>query len=272
MTRFRADRPMILKVATALLAASLCALPVRAENTDDEKSPSGASILQHEDKDRDFQPPEEHARNLEDIEAHLEKYIGPVETVYHEIVSDLIHLDVLYIPPTPERPYTVLATSGVSDLPMSVPEGLEDRARAELLIVLPESWPLSEEAFEDDANYWPVRWLKSIGRLPHEYDTWLGWGHTIPNGHPPEPIADTDFIGVMVTLPYWLDPSFARVTAKSGDVISFYELVPLYAEEMDLKLAEGAEALEQRFDAYDIGFVLDVNRPNVAKRKGRSRK
>ena len=260
------------RLATIMLVSCAYVLPASAERMDDEKAPSGASILQHEDKGREFQPPEEHARNLEAIEAHLEKHIGPIDTVFHEIVSDLIHLDVLYIPPTPERPYTVLATSGVSDLPMSVPEGLEDRARTELLIVLPEDWRLTEEAFEDDANYWPVRWLKSVGRLPHEYDTWLGWGHTIPNGHPPEPIADTDFIGVMVTLPYWLDPSFAQVKAENGDVINFYELVPLYAEEMDLTLAEGAEALEQRFDANDIGFVLDVNRPNVAKRKGRSRK
>lgn len=233
----------------------------------EDKSPSGSPILRHEDKERGFSTPEEHARNLEEVEAHIEKHIGPVETVFHELVSDLIHLDVLYIPPTADRPFAVLATSGVSDLAMAVPDGSEEFARAELLIALPDTWPISEEAFKDETNYWPVRWLKYIGRLPHEYDTWIGWGHTIPNGNPPEPISNTEFVGLMVSPPYWLDPDFFQFTASNGDVVSFYELIPLYSEEMELKLNKGAEELQRRLEKEDIDFVLDIDRPNVARSK-----
>ena len=236
-------------------------------NESDERTPSGAPIYRHESKERDLSVPEEDTRNLEDIQAHLERYIGPVETVLHEVVSDLIHLDVLYIPPTSERPFTVLVTSGVSDLPMTVPEGMEDYARAEFLIALPETWPINEKAFKDEAHYWPVRWLKYIGRIPHEYDTWIGWGHTIPNGDPPEPISNTSFIGVMASPPYWLDSDFFQLTASNGDIISFYEMVPLYPEEMTLKLEKGAEELERRFEKENVEFVLDIDRPNVAKSK-----
>ena len=232
---------------------------------DHETSPSGAPIWRHEDKNRGFTVPEEHARYLEEIEAHLEKHIGPIESVLHERVSDLIHLDILYIAATSERPYAVLVTSGVSDLPMAVPDGLEEYARAELLVALPASWPISAEAFRDESNYWPLRWLKYVGRLPHNYETWIGWGHTIPNSDPPEPISNTGFVGVMLSLPYWADADFFQLTTSNGDVISFYGLTPLYAEEMDLKLNKGVEDLESRFDKQNIGFVLDVNRPNVAK-------
>ncbi len=43
-------------------------------------------------------------------------------------------------------------------------------------------------------------------------------------------------------------------------------LVPLYQEEMDLKLTKGADALETLFDKNGIGVVVDTTRKNVAKR------
>lgn len=249
------------------IAAFLLATPapdrLLAQSTDDETSPSGAPIYRHSAKNPEIEEPETHARNLEDIEAHLEAYFGPIDTVFHEIVSDRIHLDVLVILATEDRPYSVLATSGVSDLPMAVPEGLEDYSRAELLIALPADWPLTDAAFEDEANFWPVRWLKSVGRIPHDYDSWLGWGHTIPNGEPMAPIADTNFIGVMLSPPYWLDSDFFQLEAQNGDLISFYEMIPLYEDEMVLKLNKGAEELERRLDEANIGYILDIKRPNV---------
>jgi PAS domain-containing protein len=42
---------------------------------------------------------------------------------------------------------------------------------AELLVCLPADWPVTEEAFEDERNYWPVRWLKQVARFVHEYKT-----------------------------------------------------------------------------------------------------
>lgn len=234
-------------------------------NDDDlEYSESGSPIFRHQPKKEEWQPAEDAGRNLEDIEAHVEKYIGKVETVFHEIVSDRVHLDILFIPATDDRPFHVVMTSGVSDLPMLVPEGMDDFNRVELLMALPKEWPLTDKAFRDENNYWPIRWLKMIGRLPHDYDTWIGWGHTIPNGDPAEPIANTNFTGFLLTPPYWLDSEFFKLHARNGDIITFYELMPLYEEEMQLKLSQGAEALEERFEQAEIGFILDIHRENVA--------
>ena len=259
--RFELRYLVFLLISAAGLSGTAHAAPDTGDDV--ERSPSGGPIYRHEAQDDEITPPEEHARNLEDIEAHVEKYIGPIETVLHEHISDRVHIDIIVVPPTEDRPYAVLVTSGVGDLPMNVPDGFEHLERAELVIALPGDWPLNEEAFKDEANYWPIRWLKMVGHLPHAYDTWIGFGHTIPNGDPWEPIADTRFIGVMLSLTYWLDPEFIQLRASSGDTINFYDVVPLYPEEMKVKLFEGVEELETRFDRLRLGYVLDVERPNA---------
>ena len=234
-----------------------------------ERSESGAPIYRHQARERDWTPPESSCDHLEAIEGHLAKHIAPVENVFHEIVSDIVHLDVLMIPPAVDRPFHVLVTSGMSDLPMTVPEGLEEWRRAELMIALPADWPLEQKRMEDERAYWPIRWLKMLGRLPHEYRTWLGYGHSVPNGDPAEPIPGTKFTGVMLGFAEWLPPEFTRLELGPDDCINFYQVVPLYPEEMAFKLAKSAEALDELFQERGVGFVLDVNRPNAVKKKRR---
>jgi hypothetical protein len=236
----------------------------QADDDDQERSLSGAPIWRHEPRKSDWTLPEKSGVNLEEIEAHLEKYVGKVDMVFHEILSDLVHLDVMHLKVAGDGGYNLLVTSGMSDLPMTVPEGLEEFRRAELMIALPADWPLTQEAFADEANYWPVRWLKQLGRLPHEYQTWLGWGHTVPNGDPAEPIADTNFTGVVLLPPFWLPAEFFQLKTAGGETISFYAMTPLYQEEMDLKLRDGLDELVERFEQREIDSVVDVRRPNVA--------
>jgi hypothetical protein len=153
----------------------------------------------------------------------------------------------------------------MSDKPMAVPEGAEAFRYAELLIHLPANWPMSEEAFQDENHYWPIRWLKQLARLPHAYDTWLGYGHTIPNGDPPEPFASkTAFCCMLLGLPISAGEEFFQLKVSEEKTICFYALVPLYLEEMNLKLEKGAEHLEDLFDRHGIGDVVDLRRRNVA--------
>jgi hypothetical protein len=237
---------------------------------DIERSASGSPIYRHKAKTHDWRAPENVGVHLEAIEAHLEKHIGKVESVYHEIVSDFVHLDIMFLPANSKKRHHTLVTSGVSDRAMRIPQGREDFSRAELIVNLPPGWPLDEKSFKQEANYWPIRWLKQIGRLPHDYDTWIGWGHTIPNGDPPEPIANTRFTGAMLLPPYWLGMDFFKLETGTGEKIWFYNMVPLYQEEMDLKLAKGVKAIEDLFDKNGIGSIVDVARKNVAKGKRRS--
>lgn len=227
-------------------------------------SGSGQPSFQQAPQQKPFTEPEHSAKYLEEIEAHVEKHAGKIKTVLHEEVSDLVHIDVLLIPATAKRPYQLLVTSGVSDLAMHMPEeGFEAHSRVELMIALPKDWPISAEAFENENNYWPVRWLKKIGRLPHQNNTWIGWGHTIPNGNPVQTIADTQFTGVILLPSVLLPDEFYKLRTKDGNTIRFYGIVPLHQTEMDLKLNTSLEALEAKLEEHHVDILLDKRRANL---------
>jgi hypothetical protein len=241
-----------------------------------ETSPSGAPIYRYEGVEP---APFELASGDEDtiaaISDHIERHLGPIAGVFHELISDQVHLDVYIVAPSADFPFYTLVTSGMSDRPMAVPpEADPDEAPpyAELCILLPSTWPLpapgedSAEAFEDENVYWPIRWLKMVARLPHEYHTWLGFGHTIPNGEEAEPFADDTEQGCMLLLTaISLPEEFQTLQVRSNKTVQFYTLYPLYREEMELKMNQGVGALLDRFEEYNISDVLDLTRPNVAR-------
>lgn len=234
-----------------------------------EKSEAGDPIYRHNaQEDQDWQTPEK-VSSLEEISDHIERYVGNVDIVFHEIVSDMVHIDVHWVKPTVEKPFHTLITSGMSDLPMTVPEGLDGHQYAELSICLPEAWDLSEEGMKDTTNYWPISSLKYLARFPHVYETWLGFGHTIPNGDPAEPFAENVDFNTMLLLPSVLFDDDFRILELSDKKIHFYTLFPLYQEEVDLKLKKGVNALYKGFDKYKLLDIIDIQRPNTATRRKR---
>lgn len=249
--------------------------PVSPGQDEPELSPSGAPIYRYEGVEPGpFELASGDERTIAAISEHIERHLGPVSGVYHEIISDKVHLDVYIVAPSADFPFYILVTSGMSDRPMNVPpEAPEDEAPrfAELCILLPSTWNLPSdpaemrEAFEDEDVYWPIYWLKMLGRLPHEYGTWLGYGHTIPNGEDAEPFADDTELGCMllVTAPS-LPEEFQTLVISPEKTVQFYTLCPIYREEMDLKMEQGVDVLLDRFDDYGIGDMVDLTRPNVA--------
>ena len=204
--------------------------------------------------------------NLQEIERHIEKHIGKVTMIFHEVISDLVHIDVHQIPPSDDRPYWTLVTSGMSDLPMAAPEGREEFAHAELMLCLPKAWKMEQRDWQDESYYWPVRWLKTCAKFPHEYKTWLGWGHTLPNGDPPKEYApNTSFSCMMLGLPRTVSTEFWTLPVRTDKTIRFYGLYPLYQGEVELKLRKGAERLEELFDKRKVTEIVDVNRPDLSK-------
>jgi hypothetical protein len=230
----------------------------------DERSRSGAPIHRYGARTRGYQVAEGDDETVLAIGNHIEKHIGPVTQVWHEIISDLVHLDVSHIGPSQGRDHHTFITSGMSDQPMTVPEGAEAFDRAELMLCLPASWKVDEDAFKNDENYWPIWWLKRLARFPHEYQTWLGWGHTVPNGDPPRPFTkSTDLCCMLLLQPVLTPEAFSQLHVR-GTTINFYAVLPLYAEEMQLKLNAGTNALLDLFDEHGVTEVLEVDRPNVA--------
>ena len=200
---------------------------------------------------------------LDCIENHIEKYFGKYDNVFHEIVSPDIHVDICIIAPTEERNYYTLVTMGMGAHRMNVPENLKDEKldRAELLIKLPADWEIHGKGEE---WYWPLRWLKVMARLPIEYDTWLGWGHTVPNG---EPFAEnTKLCCMLLEYPYTFGDDSMTCELPDGEYVRFYQMLPLYNEEAEFKVNNGCGALMDRFDD-DFSDVLDINRKNYCEWK-----
>lgn len=237
-------------------------------NPNDDVSPGGQPIYRHtEQADAGLPPLNEGLR--EAIAGHLDTWIDGEPWVLSEIVSEAIKLDLFIYPPTPEREVYTIVTCGMSEAPMTVPEGAEEWNRCELVLLLPADWPVPEygediakSAFTDDKNYWPIRAMKEAAHLPRLYDTWLTYGHTIATDDG-EPYAGTDFTGLLVGPEMTLDEGFDALE-YDGNKIWFWGLYPLYSDEMEFKLAEGAEALFERMFDKQIPEGVWLGRPSLA--------
>ena len=239
-------------------------------------SVAGDPVYRYNNADANHAAPAEyHEENIAAISHHIEKHVGEIAGVFHEIVSEQVHIDIHWVKPTEQFPFHTLVTSGMSDRPMHVPEGLEDYQYTELCILLPASWPITidneqmSKVFKEEKNYWPVRWLKIVARFPHEYNTWLGHGHTVPNGNTANPFAANTELGCMLLLPsLHLGNAFSSLPVNKNKTIRFYCLYPLYREEMDLKLEKGLDALIEKFKKQAVSDVVDINRRNTCVKNG----
>ena len=202
----------------------------------------------------------------EEIDYHLSKYFKDDDiSVFHELVSDKIHVDIYLIKANNERNYNILMTSGMSSLPMNVPEEFKESEYAEIIALLPKDWPLEQKYFENENYYWPIRQLKSLARMPVTYNTWLGEGHTIANGDPAQPFADNNhFVGIVLLPSVTLPKDFLTIKTKEK-VIHVYSMIPLYKEEMDYKLKKGVNKLLSKFNKYGIKEIIDTTRVNACK-------
>lgn len=195
----------------------------------------------------------------------MEARFGPISGVLREMVSPDIRVDLCVIDPGPGRPYQTIVTCGMGARDMPTPPELRGFARAELLFMLPPDWDIRSR---DECRYWPLRWLKLLARLPWEEDSWLGWGHTVPNG---EPFAEnTDFSAVLLLDPYLSPQQQAgeacafQLPGESGATVRFYQCFALYEEELRYQLDHGAQALLERFTEQNLLMpVLQLGRPNL---------
>jgi hypothetical protein len=116
--------------------------------------------------------------------------------------------------------------------------------------------------------YWPIRWLKTLARLPHEYKTWLSAGHTVPNGDPPQPFAPETKLCCWLLLPPVSVPSAAREIAHTdGRTIHVHALHALHPAELSLKLNKGLDPLLDAFDRARVSEVLTIDRPSSVRNK-----
>lgn len=198
------------------------------------------------------------------IEKHIEHYYGNFEFVFHEKVSPDIHVDICLIPPSEECNWYTLVTMGMGAHLMNVPNQLkEDQLeRAELVICLPEYWKLDKEHLKDEKWYWPIRLLKELARFPGENNTWLGWGHTVSYDGPLS--YTTELCASILINPPCGNIGGNTCTLPDGEEVNFYQIIPLYGDELEFKLKNGTQKLLDKMN--DNILLVNPHRLNVLNR------
>ncbi len=201
------------------------------------------------------------------ISDHIEKTIGEIHSVFHEIVSDEIHLDVCYVKSDSTRDYEVLVTMGMSAIPMQTSEDSNDPKYIELIILLPKDWPLEHLNMFSENYYWPIRLLKDLARFAHHNQTYLGYAHTIANAENESelsPYADNNQFCASILLPsITLGEQSFILRRDDGRDIYFFCVIPIFREELFFKLENGADKLMDLFDQYQVDDIVDIHRQSV---------
>lgn len=196
------------------------------------------------------------------IEQHIQSTFGVFDQVLHELDSPDIHVDICVVPPSERRNYYTLVTMGMGAHRMNVPKELAEYnlERAELAIALPPDWKLDKDSMQEQRWYWPVGLLKVLARLPISNDTWLGFGHTMEKQSPFA--EDTELCAAILTGPQDMDLDTCGEVCilPGGEEVNFYQVLPLYREEMEYKLEHDADALLERLAA--VSFVVCPDRPS----------
>ena len=200
---------------------------------------------------------------LEVLDQFICDMFGDYKNVFHEIASPDVHLDVCIVDPTEEEPYYKLVTMGAGAYKMQIPEQWRKYQLdyAEYVICLPKDWNLNSGETND---YWPIKLLKDVARLPIWCDTWLSYGHTTQSDEEGSVYAsNTGFNSVVLNYAANKNGD-VRLIMPSGKTINFYEIIPLYPEELQYKIENGANALFELFEKKGVPYkVLDLNRKNA---------
>jgi len=189
----------------------------------------------------------------------------PLRNGLQEIVPGSVSVSVWTLVPD-EGERTIIFTSGMSEKPLTVPEGCEEFRYAEVMMYLPADWPVNPE-LTDRARSWPWIWLRAIAHYTHERGTWLGdWTTTFANEEPPQPLdPSTQFTGFVLATNFGLE----GFRSDDGRFVNIVTAMPVYTEELALAQQEGGTVeLLKRFKKYGIGPGLRPGRRNVGARAG----
>lgn len=221
---------------------------------------------------------------MEEIEDHFSELFDIKEEdhrVIHELMSEKVHIDLHIIAPDENRPFYVVFTTGMSDLPMTMGEDVpwdlrKTHERAELFCLLPPDWKteFSKGSQKDyDRFWWIFAAIKQAARYPHLSGTWIGSNHTLQYSEDNTPFHESTKLCSAIFLhldekdfggKYGDRMNYMRT--KDGSYINLLCFIPLYAEEIDFKLDNGSDELFMRMFGSTVTdmlqLVLDPQRKN----------
>ena len=102
-----------------------------------------------------------------------------------------------------------------------------------------------------------------LARLPIAKHIWLGFGHTMDKQ---SPFAEgTELCATILTGPQGVKEGGEVCTLPGGEEVNFYQVIPLYRDELKYKLDHDADTLLEKM--ADVSFVVNPNRRDVLAEK-----
>ena len=202
-------------------------------------------------------PPDE----LGIVEQHIQAVFGTIGQRL-PAAEPALSVELAVIEPTPQKNYYTVVTIGMGAYQMQVPPELQPYHvdRAEMVMYLPPNWKLKQPS---ERWQWPLQWMRHLAQLPMQQQSWLGWGHTVPKGYPFA--VDTDLSASMFIRPQSVDAEQAVCRLPGGDEVNFYQVLPLYNEELVYKQQHGADLLVELLHQRGVfdQIALNVQRNNT---------
>jgi hypothetical protein len=219
----------------------------------ERRSKAGERLTYHTDRAQQGWI-EEDAALLASVTRHAEAHYGPVTEIVHDPFPVYAHVDLLIVAPNERVPGITVVTAGMSQRPM------DGEHYAELMMILPPTMP---------RDAWPYRVIHQLASFPHEFDTLLWVGHTIPNGDPARPYGPgTDLCGAVIA-PQVINED-AETFQHAGHDVALLTFWPLHQAEMRVKLDRGMDAFWDMTDEARLIECIDPERPSAApKRRSR---
>jgi hypothetical protein len=219
-----------------------------------------------------------YSKLVEAVRDHVEKHIGKIESVLHEIIPSGPHIDVHFVSPTKDRKFSVLVTSGMSNTKMKVSKGEKHgTAYAELFCMLPPSLKFSEESASGSSSaeeyshyHWVPAAMRMLARLPAEFDAWFDWGHSVPNGDedPPQAFDPSVRFNCWLFVPPLTETDDFHHLSVGKKRVRLLQMLPMCPEETEMLLEEGASAVLDTFGEAQIAVedLFRADRRNAALR------
>ena len=221
---------------------------------DKKKAPDGTEIIRHDAIEPQFglsNEPDAKFRQMR--EAVYERLFGKAVNVSHEVLPQIPHVDVyVYRRSRGDQFVYSLVTSGMSDLAMTLPR----RASTDI----PRRVELVFYCSEPREEY--INTLRWVAHFPHNSKSFLGYGHTMPNGNPPAPFWGSAELDTLFFVPPIVkkDQTLPAELQVEGDPVHFLWVVPLTTAECNFKLKNGFGAMMNLFKEHRHPHVFDPQR------------
>lgn len=213
--------------------------------------------------------PVEFGKYEQEINARFETlFPGREKFMFRETISDRCQIEINIMAPTSAGNYYVVYTTGLSDLPMPLPEELAEQetlTHAELYCFLPASWnPVAVAEHGDEApenDLWPVKMVRFLAGQVHNEGKLLHNGLMLPNGEEYEAICSEAKMGGYVLSQ--LDGDIGGVLTNDETAVNFLMVIPAYREEIRYGIIYGMDELNRRYDSGKLPMVANLRRPNL---------